>query len=262
MKTLVNWKTFFILWIAAILGTTALLPYAFELQAELIAQIPISLPALIALQTVQSGFLFAILVFFGLLLMKRIGLSTPILDSVTKGGSASDTLRSILPISIALGVIASFIIVGLDTYVFQPAMIQDLGAKAVELALTPTAQPAAWKGFLASFYGGITEEILLRLFAMSLLGWLGSFISKTSEGKPTTIIFWTANILAAILFGLGHLPAMSLILPLTTLVVIRTVLLNSIGGIIFGWLYQTRGLESAMIAHFSADIVLHVIFAL
>jgi membrane protease YdiL (CAAX protease family) len=49
---------------------------------------------------------------------------------------------------------------------------------------------------------------------------------------------------------------------LTTLVVIRTTLLNAIGGIVFGWLYQTRGLESAMIAHFSADIVLPVLLAM
>jgi membrane protease YdiL (CAAX protease family) len=75
-------------------------------------------------------------------------------------------------------------------------------------------------------------------------------------------VLWIANILAAIVFGLGHLPAASLILPLTTLVVIRIILLNSIGGIIFGWLYQTRGLESAMLTHFSTDIVLHVIFAI
>jgi hypothetical protein len=41
-------------------------------------------------------------------------------------------------------------------------------------------------------------------------------------------------------FGLGHLPTAALIVPLTTLVVIRIVLLNALGGIIFGWLYQTR----------------------
>jgi membrane protease YdiL (CAAX protease family) len=97
---------------------------------------------------------------------------------------------------------------------------------------------------------------------MSLLAWLGSFINKTSDGKPTNIIFWIANILAAILFGIGHLPAVSVLLPLTTLVVIRTVVLNAVGGILFGWLYQSRGLESAMIAHFSADIILHGLLAL
>lgn len=261
MKTPINWKVFFILWIASLLSTIAALPYVLELQSGLIAQmeIPIPLPALIALQIAQSGFIFAIMVFFGMLLMKRIGLSVPILDSVSRGESASNTLRAILPISIMLGVVASLLIIGLD-FLFQPLILNELGDKAN--VLMPTAQPAAWKGFLASFYGGITEEILLRLFVMSLLAWLGSFISKTAEGKPTNSIFWSANILAAVLFGLGHLPAASLILPLTTLVVIRIVLLNALGGIIFGWLYQTRGLESAMIAHFSADIVLHVLLAL
>lgn len=256
-----NWKIFFILWVAAILATLAVLPYVFEMQSDLIALVPISLPALIAIQIVQSGILFAILIFIGLILMKRIGLSTPILDSATNGETYADKFSAILPISIALGVIASLFIVGLDAYIFQPALLRELGDKANALNLQ-TSQPAAWKGFLASFYGGITEELLLRLFVMSLLAWLGSFINKTSDGKPTNIIFWIANILAAILFGIGHLPAVSVLLPLTTLVVIRTVVLNAVGGILFGWLYQSRGLESAMIAHFSADIILHGLLAL
>jgi len=262
MKTVINWRTFFILWIASILATIAVLPYVLELQSDTLQQLelPIPIPTLIALQIIQSGLLFAIAIFLGMLLAKRIGLGTPILDSVTRGESAFDRVRAILPISIALGILASLIIIGLDLYVFQPALVQELGEKAN--VLNQAAQPAAWKGFLASFYGGIAEEILLRLFVMSLLAWLGSFISKTEDGKPTTTIFWIANILAAVLFGIGHLPAVSSLLPLTTLVIIRVVALNAIGGILFGWLYQKHGLESAMIAHFSADIVLHVLFAL
>jgi membrane protease YdiL (CAAX protease family) len=260
MKTFINWKVFFILWLAAILATLAVLPYALELQSDIIAQIPIPLPALVALQIVQSGLLFAVIIFFGMILMKRIGLSTPILDSATRGESASDKLRGILPLSIALGVVASLLIIGLDLYIFQPALLRELGDSANDLNLQ-TAQPAAWKGFLASFYGGIAEEVLLRLFIMSLLAWLGSFISKTSEGKPTNATFWIANILAAVLFGLGHLPATATLIPLTPLVVTRAIVLNGIGGIAFGYLYWKRGLESAMIAHFSADIVLHVLLA-
>lgn len=262
MKTLIHWKVFFILWLAAILATLAVLPYALELQSGLLAdaELPIPLPALIVLQIAQSGLLFAILIFFGMILMKRIGLSTPILDSVTRGESASDKLRALLPLSIMLGVIASLLIIGLDLYVFQPALLRELGDSANALNLQ-TSQPAAWKGFLASFYGGIAEEILLRLFVMSLLAWIGSFISKTSEGKPTRAIFWTANILAAILFGLGHLPATATLIPLTPLVITRAIVLNGLGGIAFGYLYWKRGLESAMIAHFSADIVLHVLLA-
>jgi membrane protease YdiL (CAAX protease family) len=43
------------------------------------------------------------------------------------------------------------------------------------------------------------------------------------------------------------------------MVILRAVLLNGLGGIVFGYLYWKRGLEAAMIAHFSADIVLHVL---
>ena len=97
---------------------------------------------------------------------------------------------------------------------------------------------------------------------MSFLAWLGKFISKTSEGKPTAAVFWIANILAAVLFGLGHLPTTSLLVALTPLVVTRAVILNGLIGIVCGWLYWKRGLESAMVAHFSADLVLHVLLAL
>jgi membrane protease YdiL (CAAX protease family) len=263
MKTLINWKVFFVLWLAALLATLALLPYVLELQSGVLAQLklPIPLPALIALQIAQSGALFAVLIFIGMLLMKRIGLSAPILDSATQGESTADALRAILPVSIALGVASSLLIIGLDAYIFQPALLRELGDSANALNLQ-TAQPAAWKGFLASFYGGIAEEVLLRLFVMSLLAWLGSFISKTSEGKPTSAVFWTANILAAVLFGLGHLPATAVLIPLTPLVITRAIVLNGLGGIVFGYLFWKRGLESAMIAHFSADIVLHVLLAL
>jgi membrane protease YdiL (CAAX protease family) len=71
---------------------------------------------------------------------------------------------------------------------------------------------------------------------------------------------WSAIIVAAVIFGLAHLSITSTVTALTPLVIIRAVILNGIGGMIFGWLYWKKGLESAMIAHFSADIVLHVLF--
>src|SRR5262249_17333316 len=98
--------------------------------------------------------------------------------------------------------------------------------------------------------------------AMSLLAWLGHFLSKTPHGEPTTAVFWIANVLAAVLFGLGHLPVTAQLIPLTPLVVLRAVALNGLVGGICGYLYFTRGLESAMVSHFSADLVLHVLFAL
>ena len=74
------------------------------------------------------------------------------------------------------------------------------------------------------------------------------------------MVLWVANILAAVLFGVGHLPTATAIgLPMTGLLVTQIIVLNGLAGLAFGWLYWRYGLESAMLAHFSADIVLHVI---
>ena len=263
MKTLINWKVFLILWIAAIFSVIAILPYSLALQSNVLQNLtlPIPLPLVIILQVLQNAILFAIVIFAGLFFAGRVGLGTPILDSVTRGEPVTDRVRAILPLSIILGVVSTLVVLGLEFFYFQPAMLKELGETATALNLQ-TSQPAAWKGFLASFYGGIAEEILLRLFVMSFFVWLGRFISKNPEGKPTQVVFWIANILAAVLFGLGHLPATALLVPLTTLVILRAIVLNGLIGIACGWLYWKRGFETAVISHFSADLILHVLLAL
>jgi len=257
-----SWKIFFILWIAATFGVIAVIPYTLALQSNTLQNmnLPMPLSTLLAIQIAQNALMFAILTAIGLFFANRVGLGAPILEARLSGESVSEKVRAILPISIVFGIVSSLLIIGLDVFIFQAPMLRELGDTAKEFS--QTANPAAWKGFLASFYGGIAEEILLRLTVMSFLVWLGRFVSKTSEGKPTSAVFWIANILAAVLFGMGHLPTMALLAPLTSLVVTRTILLNGIGGVIWGWLYWKRGLESAMVSHFSADIVLHVLLAL
>jgi membrane protease YdiL (CAAX protease family) len=77
--------------------------------------------------------------------------------------------------------------------------------------------------------------------------------------QASPAVFWVAIVVAAVLFGIGHLPAAGKIWGLGEIVIARTVVLNAIAGIVFGWLYWKRGLEMAMLGHFSADIVLHVL---
>ncbi len=263
MTTFINWKIFFVLLAAFAFGLFAITPYSLALQQNTLAniQLPLPLAVLIPIQIISQTLLFGVFFALGLFFASRAGLGLPILEARLRGESIATKTRAILPISIILGIVASLLIIGLEIAIFQPALIQQLGDQANALNLD-TSQPAAWKGFLASFYGGINEEILLRLIVMSFLVWLGKFISKTANGQPTNAVFWIANILAAVLFGLGHLPATALLFPLTPLIIIRAIVLNGFVGIVCGWLYQTRGLESAMISHFSADIVLHVLLAL
>ena len=246
-----NRKLFLILWMASIFGVIAILPYVFTLQGGIPenSQIPIYL--LIVGQIIQNALIFAIAIFIGLKLAKKVGLGLPILEGWLEGRKIKNDLKSILGISIGLGLLAGVLIVGLD-YLFSIIGVTINVAQA-------SINPPVWQGFLASFYGGINEEIMLRLFLMTLLVWVFYKIKKTKEGNPTKLSIWLGIALAAVIFGAGHLPALMSITTLTPLLIIRTIALNALGGIIFGWLYWKKGLESAMISHFSADIVLHVI---
>ena len=54
-------------------------------------------------------------------------------------------------------------------------------------------------------------------------------------------LFWTANVLAVLLFGVGHRPSVATFMTLTPFWVARTLVGNAIGGLVFGWLYWRRG---------------------
>ncbi|MDR0721896.1 MAG: CPBP family intramembrane metalloprotease [Treponema sp.] len=245
MKNLINWKLFFILLITSIITSMLVIPYSLELTSR---EVEISAITLL-ITVVQNLVLFSLATFFGLLLSKHIGMGIPILQDALEGKNQSKRLKSIIVPSIGLGVLAGILIVLLSIPFNK--LIPELHLLEVSVS--------AWKSFLASFYGGIAEEILLRLFLVSLFVWITFKIKRTKDGKPTNFGIWLSIIVAAIIFGLGHLPATAQITSLTGLVVIRAVVLNGIGGIIFGWLYWKKGLESAIIAHFSADIILHII---
>jgi membrane protease YdiL (CAAX protease family) len=246
MKNLINWKIYFILLAACVIASIFVIPYQFALTS---IEVELS-PILIILSAVlNSIILFAIAIFLGLFLSKQVGMGLPILQGVLEGKNQSKEFKSILLPSIVLGILAGILILILSI---------PFNRLIPEFQVMENVVPA-WKGFLASFYGGIAEEVLLRLFIVSMIVWIGFKIKKTKDGAPTIFGIWIAIILSAVLFGLGHLPATAQIVELNTIVVTRAIVLNGIGGLIFGWLYWKKGLESAIIAHFSTDIVLHVI---
>lgn len=127
------------------------------------------------------------------------------------------------------------------------------------LPFVSAARAALWKRVLVCFYGGIDEEILMRLFLLSLLAWLGVRIFQKQKARLSSTTFWIANIIVAIVFGLGHLPNASMVMHITPAVVLLALVLNGIAAIPFGYLYWKRGLEAAMIAHFCADFVVYVV---
>lgn len=238
--------------ILGILGSIAVFPYSMELNSSLLDQVPLSALELVLLQSVQIGIFLLIGNFIGLRLGASISLDSPIARAFVYRFPLPKLSIKNFVTPIVTGIAVGLIIIGLD-FSFQPFM------PAANQGNVPSI--ARWKGFLASFYGGITEELLLRLFLMTSLAWIIWKIFMRGKDTPGNGAYWVAIILAAILFGVGHLPAASLIWPLTPIVLFRIILLNAIPGVAFGYFYWKQGLEFAMLSHFCADILLHVFFA-
>lgn len=250
LKNLINWKLYFLLLAASILSVVAIMPYIMSVQGDVLRQAPLPLPATIILAISQSVLLIAILLFFGLMLSKKIGLQLPIIENYINHQPITVDVKSIIKLSALLGILSGLAIILLDSLFIK------LGVSLGQEMSIPV-----WRGFLAAFYGGITEEIIMRLFFMAFIAWLIAKISRLKNDlNKNNWLMWSAIIISSIIFGLGHLPITSSLTVITPLVITRAIVLNGIGGMVFGWLYWKKGLASAMVAHFCADIILHAIF--
>lgn len=242
-------RVFFTLLLAAAVGTAAVLPYALSLAGVDPSTLTVPYPVVVIVSIAQTTLLAAVAILVGMGLGHKVGLGTPLLSALLwrREGAGRRLLRAAY-LAVPTGVAAALLVLLLEGTAFR-AVGQQLSE-----AIGPQG-PTSGSGLLASFYGGIVEELLLRFGVMTLCAWLLTRVTRTAQLVPWQ--FWTANGLAAVLFGLGHLPTTAAIVPLTGVIVLRAVVLNGVPGVSFGWLYGKYGLLAAMIAHFSADIVLH-----
>lgn len=106
-------------------------------------------------------------------------------------------------------------------------------------------------------YGGVTEELLLRWGLMTLLVWAAWRLLQGRAGEPKPAYVVGAILISSLVFGVGHLPIAYLILPeVNVALTLYVVAANSVFGLIAGYLYWKRGLESAVLAHMLAHVVL------
>jgi len=110
----------------------------------------------------------------------------------------------------------------------------------------------------AVLYGGIFEEVMMRLFLMSLIAFViwKVFFGKYDRENIPTGVFVAANIIAAVAFAAGHLPAaIAMFGELTPLLLLRCFAFNGGLGMVFGHLYRKYGIVYAMAAHALCHIV-------
>jgi hypothetical protein len=101
---------------------------------------------------------------------------------------------------------------------------------------------------------GRVGHLLVRRSQSIFIGvdgvWCG--VARSERAAVSTRIFVAEK-------RIGHWPATAAFLGTDRLLLVRGVLLNMIGGLWFGYLYWRYGLEYAVVAQMSADIILHVI---
>lgn len=132
------------------------------------------------------------------------------------------------------------------------------------------AHPAFPASILASLTAGIGEEIIFRLFVVSLwaalLAWL--FRRLLPGGQTNQVIFWIANLIGALAFAAGHLGTAMVLTGVSTpaalspALLAELVTLNGLLGLVAGAVFRRDGLIAAAGVHFWADIIWHVLFGL
>lgn len=236
-------------------GVIALAIYSVPTLREIPELSTLSYPTLVLLASANSMLLLIVFVVLGTVTAPRIDLDSHVFAWAASGTPDWSEIRDSLPLAVALGV-GLFVVVAVLDVAFArftqfPAgvTITDMEALSDLFASVP----------MRLFYGGITEELLLRWGVMALLAyvlWWGRNKFSDATESPSATIMWIAITVSAVAFGVGHLPTLAATFELTIPLVVRTVLLNAIVGVALGWLFWHRSLETAMIAHAAFHVTL------
>lgn len=250
MKKFINhyWKTLVFFAIIGLIGgffvgIYQLDSFPVELQQQFYDQ-GITKELLSVVSAVQSAGYGIVLGALGILLGKKIGLWK----------DEKKLTKKPLTFSIVISIVGGMIMILSDLLFFgnySQAIMDSYSVKPTIPYLMATVT-----------YGAVIEEVMLRLFFMSLIAFILHKIFDRKNENPTTTIFMVANLIAAMLFAAGHLPLTFILLGSAPMIIFRCFLLNGGFALLFGYLYQKYGFRYAMIAHGGCHIVSKLIWIL
>ena len=224
-------------------GLIAILPVPAE------TEMPPITPALKLLSLVQPTILLAVAILVGVALAFKVGLSSPVAEAAAGGGNLASAFKpQIIPgfVGGLAGGVAIILIAMVSKPFLSPEVVQRIGEFGKFLPL-PTRL----------LYGGITEELLLRWGFMTLLVWAAWRLFQKGQDRPKPAFFVGAILISSVVFAIAHLPVAFMLFPKMTLALTIFVIVgNSAFGLIAGYLYWKKGLESAMLAHALTHIVM------
>ena len=220
----------------------------------------LSYPLLLLVAAVNSIGLLAVFVILGTVTAPKVGLQSHVFNWATHRDPDWNAFRASLPTAVGFGV-GLFFVAALLEAVFAQFVTIETGAVVSDvesLRILVESVP------MRLFYGGITEELLIRWGLMTPLAWgIWRVRNGNDAGSatPARTTIWAAIVLSAVLFGVGHLPAVAASYSLTIPLIAQIVSLNTVVGLGFGWLYWRYSLETAMVAHMMFHVTLVTISA-
>jgi len=250
MKTFFKtyWKTLLFFAVMGLIGgyMTGLFTleiYPPEMQQQLIAQ-GMDSQTLALVSAAQNALYGVVLGALGILMGKKLGLWK----------DERHITRKPLLATLIIGVVGGVVMIYADLLVFgkyEQALIDSYANKpSIPFMLASITQ------------GAVIEEVMLRLFWMTLVAFVLHLLFERKREEASTVVLVVANVVAAMLFAAGHLPATEMMFGLTPILVFRCFLLNGGLGLAFGWLYRKFGLRYAMIAHGACHVVSKLIWIL
>lgn len=239
-------RRFLPVWLAGLVGVLGLLtqtpPASLTDASPALRDLPEGV--LRGLLLLNPAILVTIAAVVGAVFAHRVGLPSAL------AGAAGARLDA--PTAMATGLVLACVLVGAD------ALLADrLGPAWAHVLTQARAQPWLPQLTLGLLYGGLAEEVLLRWGLMSLLVWAASRLVQRSGhavDQPPDAAVWFGIGASAAVFAIGHLPALGQNVELTGPIVARTLGLNALAGLAYGWLFWRRSLESAMLAHATTHV--------
>jgi hypothetical protein len=194
--------------------------------------LPLSLPAFCAVLAVQAVVVYGAIAYAGLRLARAAGLEP-----------TADPTWSPVAAAFATGLACGTLLVA------AVAAIQRLLPGTLPRVIHPPGMAAA---LVASAAGSLGEEILFRLFVLSLaLRLLGRSGARTAA----------AIAISALAFGVAHAPACVFLFggwrEVPPVSWVWVIVLNGFLGAAFGAVFLRRGIVCAVLAHLGTDVVWH-----
>ena len=251
-------KLFLILWLAGLSGILSFLlvdvnVLLANLPLPADVEVPFFTPLMKVMSLIQPTIIMSLAVLTGVALAGKIGLHAPAAEALAGNGEKFWPALKPQIIPGILGGVIGGAGVALTSVIWRSFLPPEITARISEFGkLLPVTTRL--------LYGGILEEILLRWGVMTLLVWLmwGAAwrVFQRGQDKPKAGYFVSAILISSVIFGLGHLPIALMLFPPTLALIIFVIVANSLFGLIAGFLYWKKGLESAIIAHMLCHVTM------